>query len=311
MRLFVLILTFFLLFSPHHAYNGIVPGKKFFSQTKEIAQKAITYGKKIGNILCSTEMQLAVIGAYMVIDTIRDTAMTGKGENLTPIAPSELPPLLQDAVTEMNPKCNINFALQDDEGCYATSGNLVVLGKYIFSYPPEIQKYIIGHEMAHIEKEHRKKISKNTKLLLGIPVLLVISKVIIDYANKNKKNNFRGKCIAGAKKVVDFLIRNPIIPFAIIVMLKSRITQYYEKEADIVSATRLNCAQGAINYANLCIESRKEYAAKATWKSYLLPTKIVGSITNALGWAWHPSAEKRIEYLAPIAKQQKVLLADV
>jgi hypothetical protein len=89
--------------------------------------------------------------------------------------------------------------------------------------------------------------------------------------------------------------------------LCSRLSQYTEKEADIVSATKLNCAQGAVDYANHCIKGAKERAANISWTRYFSPFAIADSISDALGWTRHDSRTKALEYLVPLAEQQKAL----
>ncbi len=305
MRFLALFLTFSLFFNIPLSANPAPSNPGIFSKAKELAGKAIAYAKKGGKFLISPEGQALLIAAYGATYFIKALAMTSSKTSRAAVL--DLPEAMQEAVRGMNPQHKITFH-RGGKDCYA-QGNHIVLEERLFSYSPEIQKYIMGHEITHIEKNHSEKMLIGTyAIVFGVPLILGFAKLKLDQlANASKKDDFKGKCITAAKKTVDFIAKNPIIPFAIMMTLCSRLSQYMEKEADIVSATKLNCAQGAVDYANRCIKGWDEYYAKRSWTRYFSPFAIADSISNALGWTRHDSRTKALEYLVPLAEQQKAL----
>lgn len=276
-----------------------------FSKAKELAYKAAAYAKKGGEFLISPEGQALLIAAYGATYFIKALAMTSSKTSRAAVL--DLPEAMQEAVRGMNPQHKITF-YRGGKDCYA-QGNHIVLEERLFSHSPEEQRYIMGHEITHIEKNHQLKGAIGSLLIVyGIPLALAVAKYQLDQlAKNNKKDDFKGKCVSAAKKTVDFIAKNPIIPFAIMMTLCSRLSQYNEREADIVSATKLNCAQGAVDYANRCIKGWDEYYAKRSWTSCFSPLAIADSISDALGWTRHDSRTKALEYLVPLAEQQKAL----
>ena len=276
-----------------------------FSKAKELAYKAAAYAKKGGEFLISPEGQALLIAAYGATYFIKTLGM--RSSKTSQVAVSDLPEAMQEAVRGMNPQHKITFH-RGGKDCYA-QGNHIVLAERLFSYSPEIQKYIMGHEITHIEKNHALKgVIGTYAIVFGVPLILGFAKLKFDQMARNtQKDTIKSKCILAAKKVTDFVANNPIIPFAIIMTLCSRLSQYTEKEADIVSATKLNCAQGAVDYANHCIKGAKERTASASWASYFSPFAIADSISDALGWTRHDSRTKALEYLVPLAEQQKAV----
>ena len=309
MRFLSLFLAFSLLFNIPLSANQAPSNPGIFSKAKGLAGKAIAYAKKGGKFLMTPHVWQGIVIAAYCAPYIFEQESEGSIKT-TPVSLSELPKVIQDAVKDMNPQRKISFRVWDSPRCCANGViNLILIGKSLFSRSPEEQRYIMGHEIAHIEKNHHLKGAIGSLLIVyGIPLALAVAKYQLDQlAKNNKKDDFKGKCVSAAKKTVDFIVRNPIIPFAIIMTLCSRLSQYTEKEADIVSATKLNCAQGAVDYANHCIKGAKERAANVSWTRYFSPFAIADSISDALGWTRHDSRTKALEYLVPLAEQQKAL----
>jgi Zn-dependent protease with chaperone function len=80
-----------------------------------------------------------------------------------------------------------------------------------------------------------------------------------------------------------------------------------EKEADMIAATTLHCAQGGIDYFRQALIDEQmntiatEETAISFWTLYFRFFSFLGSTLN---WKTHPSLQTRIDYLIPLAEQQ-------
>ncbi len=281
------------------AQEEIVAGRSIIAQTKDAACKIMQWGKKGVSALVSPAGQWGLMaiffhmwnhGRYINSNGIK----ISEGE---PIAIDALPAAIQNAIKAMDLQKDVAFRVTQDV-IYAKN-NTVVLSKHLFSLSDEIQRYITSHELAHIKQNHQLKIALGAGCIIG---LLFFAKKAVDCCAQNcKTRNWKDKAIMTAKKTCDFIATNPIVQFAIFMTLLTRLTQYYEREADLVAIAKTNCASGAVEWAYLRIAAAQERAANFSWFN---PFCIVEKINDTLGWTWHDPRSKALEYLLPLAEQQ-------
>ena len=307
MRFLALFLTFSLFFNIPLSANPAPSNPGIFSKAKELAGKAIAYAKKGGKFLLSPDGQILIIVAYgttYLIKGLYDFAQITRQANPVPL--SSLPSAVQEAVAGMNPQKQISFKFGGDLVA-ASTPKTIILGEEFFSHTPEMQKFIVGHELAHIQNDHPLKgVLAYFGLYSSAFTSWFAAVLAWDLAvknAKNKKNGLKNKCIVAAKKAINFIAENPIIPFAIMMTLGSRFSQHLEKEADMESATKLQCAQAGIDFFNFYRISAKNTATTSFW-NHVNPINISNKISDLFGWTRHPSRSQRIEYLKPLAEYQ-------
>ena len=180
MRFPILFLTFSLFFNIPLSANPAPSNPGIFSKAKGLAGKAIAYAKKGGKFLMTPHVWQGIVIAAYCAPYIFEQKSEGSIKT-TPVSLSELPKVIQDAVKDMNPQRKISFRVWDGPHCYADGvNNLILIRKSLFSHSPEEQRYIMGHEITHIEKNHHLKGAIGSLLIVyGIPLALAVAKISI------------------------------------------------------------------------------------------------------------------------------------
>jgi Zn-dependent protease with chaperone function len=286
------------------AEQEIIAERSMMSQTKDAAYKVMQWGKKSVNALVSPKGQYGLIALY-VAPYLYEVLKYNRASTCS-VATSELPIVIQKAIRDMNPQQYINFKVTEDFICYAQR-NIIVLTKELFSFSDAIQRYITGHEMAHIELHHT--------TFRGVPITIALiaavwfsmaglEAICMKYEKHKDGQTYTGKALIATQKIVDCITNNPVILFGIMMTIASKWEQYIEREADLEAINRLKCAQGAVEWAYYRIEEANKRAQNSSWWSYISPLALSNSISNALGWTGHDPRPKALEYLLPLAQQQ-------
>lgn len=286
------------------AQQEIVAERSIMAQTKDAACKIMQWGKKSVNTLVSPAGQCCMIAMYVAPYLYQVFKMNRA--SIYSVATSELPLVIQEAIRDMNSQKHINFKVAEDLVCYAQR-NIVVLPKALFSFSHAIQRYITGHEMAHIELYHTafRGFPITIALIAGVWFSIVgLEAICMKYEKHKNDQTYTGKALIATQKIVDCIMNNPIILFAIMMTIASKWEQYIEREADLEAIKRLKCAQGAVEWAYYRIEENKKAYGNSSWWSYFSPLAISNGISNALGWTRHDPRPKALEYLIPLAEQQ-------
>lgn len=154
----------------------------------------------------------------------------------------------------------------------------------------EEKKFIIGHEMTHILKNHGRRL-----LLVNLAVPLVIYGGIKLCDIMLQKFLSKDHTI---KKFNDYCLY-PMIYWLGICLLRSINAQSCEKEADLIAAKKLHCALGGVS---LFKKFRDAKSSSLTVKDKIIKTLYILSLPrNGIS---HPSLNKRIKYLDKLAQQQ-------
>jgi Zn-dependent protease with chaperone function len=104
-------------------------------------------------------------------------------------------------------------------------------------------------------------------------------------------------------KVLSFLqlINNsPLLSAGLFAVLRATVSRACEKEADLVSATTLNNAQGGIDF----FKSMEQPATQDSLFNWLNPLYVLKKIEHSPVLSSHPSNQERIDYLSELATQQ-------
>ena len=165
--------------------------------------------------------------------------------------------------------------------------------------------FMLGHEFSHIAHEH---VLKRCLIALIAPIAIRAGLILADRLTqkglKALKHKFNATANSKINKVLHtignvahVLLRNPFTEF----ICENRLVTYYErsqeKQADIESALKFNCAADGISFMEQCDK---------------LQTENLGPVKKILQFFdVHPTCAERIAYLKPIAEAQakKALVA--
>ena len=292
MRLLRLFLVISLFMQPIcSAQQEITQEHSVMSQTKDAAYKLIQWGKNSVRTLVSPAGQLGLIALYGT-PYLYEIFKMNNG-SMRSVTLSELPLVIQDAIRDMNLQKHIDFKVAEDFICYAQHNTVVLPEKLSFS--PEIQRYIAGHEMAHIELHHTS--TRGPIMVMALIAAVWFSIVGLEvicnkYAKYKNDQTYTGKTLIATQKIVDYIMNNPIVFFAIAMTIGSRWSQYIEQEADLEAINRLKCAQGAVEWVRYRIESVNKATENASWLSLFSPLAISNHISTAFEWTRHGSLSK-------------------
>lgn len=284
-----------------------VVNRNIMAQTKDATYKVMQWGKNGVSSLVSPTGQCCIIAAYLIPNMVRILLENYIVRNTSYSIPFEqLSQAMQDAVIVMNPTKKIDFRIIEglEIGAFAQSKPpTIFLGKSEALFPEMMQKYSIGHEITHIEKDHQTQMTLYTSLIVyGTLFLFVCAKEYLEHCRNKKKDNENNNWKNAMLKIIDIATSNPIIPFAIIMTLGSRLSQSCENEADLTAVTKLNCSQGAAEWAAYCVKEAQEKAANASWYEY--PMLLIDNINSIFGWTRHDARTKTLAYWLSFAEQQ-------
>jgi predicted secreted protein len=304
-RLFLMVSLF--LQSLCSAQQEISAERSIIAQTKDPTCKVMQWGKEGVSALVSPLGQCCMIEAYLIPNLgriVREQSIVEKTSYAIPL--EQLPQAMQDAVIAMNPTQKIDFRIIDglDMGAFAqVRPPTIYIGKSMTLCSEMVQKYVIGHEITHIEKDHQSQMALCEPLIIGTLFLFVCAKVYLEYCRNKNKDSENSNWKKRMLQIIDIATSNPIIPFAIIMTWVSRLSQSCENEADFTAVTKLNCAQGAAEWAAYCVRKAQEGAANTSWHGY--PMLLMDKISDIFGWTRHYSRTKALEYWLSFAGQQQ------
>lgn len=175
-------------------------------------------------------------------------------------------------------------------------------GKKYMTIDPDEHTFIIGHELTHIKHHH---ILKDIACKLLAPWIVRASLIIGDTlaqiglsAIAQKFNMQNNQTLHIIKSITHFMLRNPLME----ALYANRFITYYlrsqEKQADIESAKKFNCAAAGISLFKKidALGTQKYSRIKRLWMQFK---------------DTHPTNAERICYLKKIAEQQEQVICDI
>lgn len=183
-----------------------------------------------------------------------------------------------------------------------SNGGMIHLGEEVCNDPEEL-KFVLGHEVAHLKRNHPKKRALAGFLLpIGVEIgcklfqygaAKLIQKLRCDYAIKKKSNADRALyCV---KYYIDAFADSYILKSIFSFCLFHVYVRRHEKEADLESVKALKCAKGAIQHFEKIAQGNLERTPMSQEND---------KQGNYLGDLDHPSLTERVAYLQPIAQEQ-------
>ena len=187
------------------------------------------------------------------------------------------------------------FKLSDKEkryiirtNAYVNQDPIMVIDEEWFNELSDAEKrFLIGHELMHINKDHIFK-KKFFIFSLGIPTSIAINLLIYKF---QKDLNIKLKDSPQIASVAIYATLISLAPFSL------WYNRHLEREADLESATTLHCARGGELLFKRVLEEIN--AIPHTW----LHKKLLYFYEKFLGT--HPTLKKRIKYLAKLAQKQE------
>lgn len=261
------------------------------SQAPTFIDKATAWGKKGFDWIISEKGQVCLILLYTFFKSYNGLAAM---KSSTAITLKDVSPVVQNAVKDMNAEKDISAfrSIVNYDNAIA-SFNKMYIGDAFTKCSDMIQRFIVGHEVTHIQKNHQiKGMVARMSIVFSVPVLQTICKATLGEDSK-------------ITKTFNFIKRNPIFALILQQTLGSKLIRSYEREADMLAATKLNCAQGGIDFFTQEIKQQHTIATNRSWLSYLSPFAIVDKIDDLLGWNDHPPLEERISYLKSLLVTQQ------
>lgn len=216
--------------------------------------------------------------------------------------PSTIPPTIAQAIKDLQASFTINnISVSPEMGLNAVAfhnGSIAVGKPLLEKCTPLEQRFVIGHEVTHVTHHHLLKIMAITiGALIALPA---IHKAIEEIESLVPENSKGAKLLHFIKKGSAFINDNPFIYGMVVLAIQAYAARYFEKEADLVSATQLNAAQGGVDFFNRIL---KEPSTPSSWLSSLNPFKLLMRLDHAL-FPTHPSIQTRIQYLSALASHQ-------
>ncbi len=229
-------------------------------------------------------------------------------EAITPSVPlDQLPISIKDALIDMNAQ-DIPVKYIDGDGALAAFSRTIFIGKDLLLSSDSILRFVVGHEIAHIQRNHQIKAFVLLILCLGgfICGNKIVQK-IEDQLKTTDEDTYTYTSLACVKNMISLVVKNPVIAYISVRTLQAYFARSWENESDFLSATTLNCAQGGVDYFNETIIKEQvdnvmiQESVDSFWILYFRFFSFLGSTLN---WKAHPSLQTRIDYLLPLAQQQ-------
>lgn len=173
----------------------------------------------------------------------------------------------------------------------ARMNNTIIVGDSLLNTSkPEEMEFIIGHEIAHIQKRHQ---LKTVVFIFGIAAVKGVFDKLMTYVEKKyyPEEGSYGYYLFMIGKKIQHITDNRVIYFLLLISLRNLLACYFEKEADLVSAAKTGRTKEAIDFFERCQRAESNQAYAARFKAWLLATLS----------APHPSHETRIAYLKELA----------
>ncbi len=181
------------------------------------------------------------------------------------------------------------------------TGSIIVGEELLNTASPQELRFVLGHEIAHLQKKHSLKhllfnISHN---ILLISLQDSINRSIHYY--KNKYNLDDSKFMGKALSFLQLINNSPLFSAGLSALLVGTMSRSFEKEADLISAATLNNAQAGVDFFKSVEQEEMKNNSTFNW---LNPFYIFDKIQHLSWFSSHPSDQERIGYLSEIATQQ-------
>lgn len=161
------------------------------------------------------------------------------------------------------------------------------------------KKFIVGHELIHLQKKH---ILKKIASFILCPWILRTGLIIANTCTQRALSHIAdtklpiiGKFISHLVPTVSYVCLNENMQSIYSFFINRTIGRRYEKEADVLSAQQFNCAQAGYTF----MKKMKDYEQA---NNYCFHNKIFQF------YDVHPSCETRMNYLKKLADKQAMAL---
>jgi hypothetical protein len=287
-----------------------------FERAKASVAQALSLGKQGISLIFNetTELQWLFLAPEIFKQLVIGGVMYEGTKHLELIIPSvpldQLPASIKNTLIEMNAQ-HIPIKYIDGDGALAAFSRTIFWGRDLLLSSDAIQRFLVGHEVPHIQQKHQMKTFALFAVCFGG---FMCGKKIVQKIEEQLKsmdeNTYAYTSLACLKNMISLIVKNPFITYISFRTLQAYFARSCEKEADIIAATALNCAQGGIDYFKQSIikdemdnNGMTQESVDSFWSRYFRVFSFLGSKLN---WNNHPSLETRIDYLLPLAQQQAI-----